>query len=383
MKSRLALLEKTMQQLRKSSPEQTARLVEELKQTPDEFWAPMAAIDEDEGTPPTTATSPDGNASTNTTKTPTLQHASSSNSLENTSTTSQSQTTAASSRNNSGGGQSTSGQGQQEQHLIDSMEVEETASPLRERASVSTEPSLLSPTPWQLWDHNGNTSLGPAIILPIPDLETINAAINEYFIRIDRLFQPFSREELKTLHRIASGVSSSTASTEVDRKQQQQIALSCLTAVASLGSQCLIDAQSYTRVAEQEAFTNIARHYLDMVIEHEPLDAVRVCALLAGTVIMNKPGLALSYVGVFLFPLIPFPRLCIFYPFPPFPALFFFSLINFLLSFEKPGIQFSGFELEVGKKWKERWNFPHLSKPCHARSTPHRFPIQKLIEMDP
>ncbi|KAJ4376850.1 hypothetical protein N0V85_008986 [Neurospora sp. IMI 360204] len=310
MKSRLALLEKTMQQLRKATPEQAVRLIEELKQTPDEFFTPMAAaMDEDEntptGTPPTTVTLPAGNTSTNATGRPSLQHASSYNSVDS----SQNQTlvgssTASSSRHNSG-------QGLQEQ---------EEASPLRDRASVSTEPPILSPTPWQLWDNNStavNPSPGgafsdgrrqssptPAIHLPIPDLETTNAAINEYFIRIDRLFQPFSRDELKSLHRFASGLDEYPSnSSHIDRKRQQQIALSCLTAVASLGSQCLMDAQTDSRVQEQEAFTNIARHYLDVVIEHEPLDAVRVCALLAGTVIMNKPGLALSYVetGINLF----------------------------------------------------------------------------------
>ncbi|KAK3335069.1 hypothetical protein B0H65DRAFT_512686 [Neurospora tetraspora] len=304
MKSRLALLEKTMQQLRKATPEQAVRLIEELKQTPDESFTPMAAMDEDEntptGTPPTTVMAPAGNTSTNATGRPSLQHASSYNSVDS----SQNQTlvgssTASSSRHNSG-------QGLQEQ---------EEASPLRDRASVSTEPPILSPTPWQLWDNNNSTAVNPspggafsdgrrqssptpAIHLPIPDLETTNAAIKEYFIRIDRLFQPFSRDELKSLHRIASGLDDYPLnSSHIDRKRQQQIALSCLTAVASLGSQCLMDAQTDSRVQEQEAFTNLAKHYLDVVIEHEPLDAVRVCALLAGTVIMNKPGLALSYVA--------------------------------------------------------------------------------------
>ncbi|KAH7628930.1 hypothetical protein B0T09DRAFT_267767 [Sordaria sp. MPI-SDFR-AT-0083] len=352
MKSRLALLEKTMQQLRNAaSPEQALRLIEDLKQTPDEFFTPMAAIDEDEnmgtppapiGTPTTTTTSMvatpvGGNTSTTsantTTGTPSLQHASSYNSLDSNSGNSQNQnqnqgtlvglgsltttTTASSSRHNSGQSAQLGLQEQQGQ--------EENASPLRDRTSVSTEPPVLSPTPWQLWDTNsngnGNSSnagvdpspggtveggqgggghAATSIHFPIPDLETTNLAINEYFIRIDRLFQPFSRDELKSLHRIASGDSSSPAfsfsTSHIDRKHQEQIALSCLTAVASLGSQCLMDAQTNSRVQEQEAFANIARHYLDVVIEHEPLDAVRVCAVLAGTVIMNKPGLALSYV---------------------------------------------------------------------------------------
>ncbi|KAK3489599.1 uncharacterized protein B0T23DRAFT_204645 [Neurospora hispaniola] len=289
MKSRLALLEKTMQQLRKATAEQAVRLIEELKQTPDDFFTPMAAVDEDEnmntptGTSPSTVTTSVGNVST-----------------------------ASGSRHSSG--QSMTGLAHQER---------EEASPFRDRASISTEPPILSPTPWQPWVDNSSTAVNPspggafsssdgrrqsfpsaAIQIPIPDLETTNAAINEYFIRIDQLFQPFSRDELKSLHRIASGLDDSTLnSAPMDRKRQQQIALSCLTAVASLGAQCLMDAQTDSRVQEQEAFTNIARHYLDVVIEHAPLDAVRVCALLAGTVIMNKPGLALSYVetGINLF----------------------------------------------------------------------------------
>ncbi|KAK3952688.1 hypothetical protein QBC32DRAFT_370096 [Pseudoneurospora amorphoporcata] len=281
MKSRLALLEKTMQQLRKAAtPDQALHLIEDLQRAPDEFFTPMAAVDEDEnmsttGTPLTMVTTPATG-----TPVPSLQHASSCNSLNSSSNgqkNNQTCTASSSSRHNSGQGQ----------------EQEEWASPfhVRDRASVSTEPPILSPTPWQLGDNNATKSPA-AIHLPIPDLETTNLAIKEYFIRIDRLFQPFSRKELQVLHRIAS-------SGFDGKRQQQQIALSCLCAVASLGSQCRMDdAQTDdTRVQEhREAFTNIARHYLDVVMEHEPLDAVRVCALLAGTVIMDKPGLALSYV---------------------------------------------------------------------------------------
>ena len=308
-----------MQQLRKATPDQAVRLIEDLKQTPDEFFTPMAAIDEDEHTPTgsspmtITGTPPTGGITGGTgSGPPSLHHASSYNSVDSMQSqqtlVGSSTTTGSSTRHNSG----QSGQGGM------GMEMEQDeASPLRDRNSVSTEPALLSPTPWQLWDNvspAGGSSTSndgrrqsspsaPAIHLPIPDLETTNAAINEYFIRIDRLFQPFSRDELKSLHRIASGADEYVPnnSSHLDRKRQQQIALSCLTAVASLGSACLMDAQADNRVQEQEAFTNIARHYLDVVIEHEPLDAVRIFTLLAGTVIMNKPGLALSYVGVFSF----------------------------------------------------------------------------------
>ncbi|KAK1773867.1 hypothetical protein QBC45DRAFT_61686 [Copromyces sp. CBS 386.78] len=300
MKSRLALLEKTMQQLRKAAtPDQALRLIEDLQQTPDEFFTPMAAIDEDEnmGTPTTGAGTPPmtmsaGNTSVKGTPVPSLQHASSYNSLN--------------SSNGQNSSRHNSGQGQEQE--------ESASSSVRDRASVSTEPPILSPTPWQLWDNNATNdnnavnscsrSPAAAIHLPIPDLETTNQAINEYFIRIDRLFQPFSRKELQVLHRIASGFQiDSDHGHRIDHKRRQQIALSCLCAVASLGSQCLMDARTDARVQEHEAFSNIARHYLDVVIEHEPLDAVRVCALLAGTVIMNKPGLALSYVetGISLF----------------------------------------------------------------------------------
>lgn len=330
-----------MQQLRKATAEQAVRLIEELKQTPDDFFTPMAAVDEDEnmntptGTSPSTVTTSVGNIST-----------------------------ASGSRHSSG--QSMTGLAHQEQ---------EEASPFRDRASISTEPPILSPTPWQLWVDNSSTAVNPspggafsssdgrrqsfpsaAIQIPIPDLETTNAAINEYFIRIDQLFQPFSRDELKSLHRIASGLDDSTLnSAPMDRKRQQQIALSCLTAVASLGSQCLMDAQTDSRVQEQEAFTNIARHYLDVIIEHAPLDAVRVCALLAGTVIMNKPGLALSYVGVFSSPILPF----VFSFSPPAFQSFSFLFFPFLLhpSFlpETPHVMEDQSQLQCNRSldWKE------------------------------
>ena len=65
-------------------------------------------------------------------------------------------------------------------------------------------------------------------------------------------------------------------------------------AVASVGAQYCPD-ESGPEIAAN--FYEIAKTYLDVVIEQQPLNAIRVCTLLAQFNIMNKTTIALLYIG--------------------------------------------------------------------------------------
>lgn len=64
-------------------------------------------------------------------------------------------------------------------------------------------------------------------------------------------------------------------------------------AVAAVGTQHLHEA-IYTAV--EEAFYDLARHYQDDMLQLYPLDAIKVCTLLAMYNVFNKANVALAYV---------------------------------------------------------------------------------------
>lgn len=77
--------------------------------------------------------------------------------------------------------------------------------------------------------------------------------------------------------------------------EQQQVATSCLCAVAAVGSQHSLDTLDKS---VKTGFYDLTRHCFEAVIKLRPFDAIKVAVLLAMYNIMNKCTVALGYVEI-------------------------------------------------------------------------------------
>jgi hypothetical protein len=124
------------------------------------------------------------------------------------------------------------------------------------------------------------------VILTIPEFEVIQEAIEGFFSCSGKLFHVFSREQVaKHYDNMVSGSG-----------VNQKAAICCITAVAAVGAQ--YSASTFGGFVEQSLY-DITRHYIETVIEAYPLDAIKVCTLLAMFNIMNKATMSLAYVGTY------------------------------------------------------------------------------------
>lgn len=145
-----------------------------------------------------------------------------------------------------------------------------------------------SPEPLQLIPTSDGSGLG-LISFVIPDLDTVKEAIEVFFSCSGRLFHVFSREQVAAhyaaLVEARHGLLSQARLKEV---------LCFVMAVAAVGALYVADG---SRNPKGHVFYDVARCYLDDVIERRPYDAIKVCALLAQYNVLSKATVSLSYVG--------------------------------------------------------------------------------------
>jgi len=122
----------------------------------------------------------------------------------------------------------------------------------------------------------------------LPDVSLIQQAVDLFFSCSGKLFHISSQEQ------VAVYLNDSVDPTTPDEKIKAGLA--CLMGVAAVGAQYGSGVMS--REVEHN-FYDIARHYLESVIEHRPLDSIKVCTLLAQYNILRKATISLAYVGTF------------------------------------------------------------------------------------
>jgi hypothetical protein len=120
-----------------------------------------------------------------------------------------------------------------------------------------------------------------------PDPSTTQQAINAFFSCSGKLFHVFTREQVLEIYDIVFDAQAAMTGSK-------KAAVGSLMAVASVGAQYLPEEFS-PQVASR--FYNIARQYFEDVIEHQPLTAIKVCALLAQYNILDKALISLAYIG--------------------------------------------------------------------------------------
>lgn len=134
------------------------------------------------------------------------------------------------------------------------------------------------------WDVGRSRALQPRAVLTLPRLDIVQRAIEGFFNCSGKLFHVFSPDQVEYLWEqmmTRNGV-------------VQRAAMSCVTATAAVGAQYWDT--TIQQSVEEECY-DMARHCFEMVLETSPLDAIKVCTLLAMYNIMNKTAVAVAWVG--------------------------------------------------------------------------------------
>ncbi|KAF5697083.1 nitrate assimilation regulatory nirA [Fusarium mundagurra] len=122
----------------------------------------------------------------------------------------------------------------------------------------------------------------------IPSASTTQAAVDSFFSSSGKLFHVFSREQVSGYYKDVFG-------RDCYSIPRQKTAICCLAAVAAVGVQ--YNAGDF-EVAIEGVFYDLARQFFGSFMEEQPLDAIKVCALLAMYNIMNKATVSLAYIVV-------------------------------------------------------------------------------------
>lgn len=123
--------------------------------------------------------------------------------------------------------------------------------------------------------------------LLLPEAPVMMRAVNSFFSCSGKLFHVFSETYILQCYRAI--FDESQAPSELLKAK-----VCCLAAVAAVGAQYSPDTVSKE---VEVGLYNLARHFLEVTIEHEPLHAIKACALFAQYNIMNKEMVSLTYVG--------------------------------------------------------------------------------------
>ena len=119
----------------------------------------------------------------------------------------------------------------------------------------------------------------------LPCAHTTQRALDSFFSSSGKLFHVFSRDQVMACFRDVFNGPGAGRNAE---------ATACLTGVAAVGAQYnphLFEDSSL------RGFYNICRLYLDEVLKEAPLQAVKVCTLMAMYNIMGKSLAAVAFVG--------------------------------------------------------------------------------------
>ncbi|EFY87103.1 putative nitrate assimilation regulatory protein nirA [Metarhizium acridum CQMa 102] len=123
--------------------------------------------------------------------------------------------------------------------------------------------------------------------LLLPEAPVVMRAVNSFFSCSGKLFHVFSEPYILQCYRAIFDESQPPS-------ELLKAKVCCLAAVAAVGAQYAPDTISKEVEA---ALYNLARHFLEVAIEHEPLHAIKACTLFAQYNIMNKEMVSLTWLS--------------------------------------------------------------------------------------
>lgn len=123
---------------------------------------------------------------------------------------------------------------------------------------------------------------------PLPDAVITKRAMDSFFCCSGKLFHVFSKEQASDCYR-------AVYEAPVDTRGWREADVCSLMAIASVGAQYLPD--TFSEEAKL-GFYEVARYLFEIVAQHDPLRAIKICTLLAHYNLMERAMIALTYVGL-------------------------------------------------------------------------------------
>jgi len=130
------------------------------------------------------------------------------------------------------------------------------------------------------------------IRLIMPKGEPTRAAIRSFYVSCGDLFHAFPQGQMEEYCR---GIFDQDYHIDVS----QRVAICCLSSVAAVGVQYSTTAGDVSSADSGSAavFHDVARHYFADIVEEDPLNAIKLCAMLAMYNVLAKATAGLAYVG--------------------------------------------------------------------------------------
>ncbi|EON97269.1 putative nitrate assimilation regulatory protein nira protein [Phaeoacremonium minimum UCRPA7] len=124
--------------------------------------------------------------------------------------------------------------------------------------------------------------------MKLPTSEFVRAALEAFFSSTGKLFQFFSREQAARYYDMVF---------DQDSTEVSKVAVCCVALVAAMGLQYEQSEENASR-EKMDGLYNVAKHYYEAVLVEHPLDAIKVCGLLAMFNIFDKVTISLAYIGM-------------------------------------------------------------------------------------
>ncbi|KAL1872981.1 hypothetical protein Daus18300_004122 [Diaporthe australafricana] len=125
--------------------------------------------------------------------------------------------------------------------------------------------------------------------LPLIDVNATRTAIDSFYSSSGKIFHAFNKQQ--TERALSNIIEHQGVPYEA-----HQADVCCVMAIAAVGAQYVNSRE--TDKPQEETFYEAAKRYFDYVVENQPLDAVKICALLAMFNTFGKAMVALAYIDI-------------------------------------------------------------------------------------
>ncbi|KAK4224506.1 hypothetical protein QBC38DRAFT_423353 [Podospora fimiseda] len=168
-----------------------------------------------------------------------------------------------------------------------SSNVSESSDPSSASSASSGSTTLVTPTSSLSSPLRTPNDASPYLIgFLLPSAQSTWAGVQSFYSSSGKLFQVFSEAQVREHHKNVYGLDGKP-------NKSQKVSICCLCIVAAIGVQ--YNPGDFEKGAD-EALYEVAHHLFGAVVEASPLEAIKVCTLLAMYNVMNKATAALAFV---------------------------------------------------------------------------------------
>ncbi|KAK3984412.1 hypothetical protein QBC44DRAFT_337026 [Cladorrhinum sp. PSN332] len=147
--------------------------------------------------------------------------------------------------------------------------------------------ALVTPTSSSAYPLRAPGDSSPYLIgFLLPNAQSTWAGVQSFFSSSGKLFHVFSEAQVRGHHKNVYGLDGKP-------NKSQKVSICCLCIVAAIGVQYN---PGDFETGSDEALYEVAHHLFGAAVEESPLEAIKVCTLLAMYNVMNKATAALAFV---------------------------------------------------------------------------------------